>query len=201
MKLRNAMIEALPVLGIALFLLAAFAALGWSAEPCSKKILESSLRTNADWTVVSNHDGDTVTLEDTAYACQVNVRIFGIDTPELKQEGGQAAQAALQKLLAAGAVSVSKPHKRVQWNNDRPVLDLYVHVRKGKAVHTSSVSVAMARAGMAWWYEKYAPKRSDIAEAEQSARAKRIGIWAAENPTPPWEWRRNPRKAARKNVK
>lgn len=195
MKLRNAMVEALPILGIALFLLAAFAALGWSAEPCSKKILESSLRTNADWTVVSNHDGDTVTLEDTAYACQVNVRIFGIDTPELKQAGGPEARDYLAKLLARGVVSVGKPtsHKKVQWNHGRPVLDVYVHQKIAKTVRTFHVGVAMAQAGMAWWERKYAPRAKGIEDAEKAAANANLGPVNQPGAIPPWEWRKGKR--------
>jgi micrococcal nuclease len=49
-----------------------------------------------------------------------------------------------------------------------------------------------ARSGMAYHYERYHDKcpnsGDDYAEAEQMAKAKRLGVWARENQKP-WEFR------------
>ena len=44
-------------------------------------------------------------------------------------------------------------------------------------------------AGLAWWYRKYSKDQS-LADLEQKAREKKIGLWQDENPIPPWEFRR-----------
>jgi endonuclease YncB( thermonuclease family) len=36
--------------------------------------------------------------------------------------------------------------------------------------------------------------RQDYDDAENYARAERLGLWADKNPTPPWEWRRERRR-------
>lgn len=57
------------------------------------------------------------------------------------------------------------------------------------------VGLEQVAAGMAWWYRKYASEqtpqaRADYESAEFMAKAKRLGLWADKNPTPPWEWRK-----------
>jgi endonuclease YncB( thermonuclease family) len=38
----------------------------------------------------------------------------------------------------------------------------------------------------------------ELAEAEKAARAAKRGMWADENPTAPWDWRRDKRKGKSK---
>jgi hypothetical protein len=47
----------------------------------------------------------------------------------------------------------------------------------------------LVKAGLAWWYRKYAPADDTLARLEQEAKADRRGLWAQPNPTPPWNWR------------
>ena len=47
--------------------------------------------------------------------------------------------------------------------------------------------------GMVWGYDKYksdCPSWNEIATAQQQAQAANRRVWA-ENPIPPWEWRRS----------
>jgi micrococcal nuclease len=50
------------------------------------------------------------------------------------------------------------------------------------------------RAGLAWWYRKYAPESSTLAQLEAARDAKR-GLWSQPNPVPPWEGRKTKGKA------
>jgi endonuclease YncB( thermonuclease family) len=61
------------------------------------------------------------------------------------------------------------------------------------------VSLELLKEGMAWHYEKYDHNKR-LREAEQSARAARMGLWSDGNAEPPWEWRADKRgtKAARR---
>jgi endonuclease YncB( thermonuclease family) len=47
----------------------------------------------------------------------------------------------------------------------------------------------LVRAGMAWWYRKYAPEDRDIAAVEEQARKNKRGLWRAGDPVPPWLFR------------
>jgi hypothetical protein len=51
----------------------------------------------------------------------------------------------------------------------------------------------LLRAGLAWWYEEYAPDAEELAEAERAAREEGRGLWSLADPVPPWEWRRRRR--------
>ncbi|MGA7982360.1 MAG: thermonuclease family protein [Chromatiaceae bacterium] len=56
------------------------------------------------------------------------------------------------------------------------------------------IFLRMVRAGLAWWYRKYANEQSPAdrllyEDAENKARAERRGLWTDPDPVPPWEWR------------
>ncbi|WZP00360.1 hypothetical protein EP7_001998 [Isosphaeraceae bacterium EP7] len=43
---------------------------------------------------------------------------------------------------------------------------------------------------MAWHYRKYAPDDILLIRAQVCAKKIKIGLWSAEKPVPPWEWRK-----------
>ena len=45
-------------------------------------------------------------------------------------------------------------------------------------------------AGMAWVYPRYAPKDSPLYGVQGEAKAAKFGLWADNEPVPPWEWRK-----------
>ena len=47
----------------------------------------------------------------------------------------------------------------------------------------------LVRAGMCWWYRRYAPDDGTLAQLEADAKAAKRGLWADADPVPPWEWR------------
>jgi len=53
-----------------------------------------------------------------------------------------------------------------------------------------SLNRELVRAGLAWWYQHYAPHDQDLERLEQQARAARRDLWADKDPVAPWEWRR-----------
>ena len=59
-----------------------------------------------------------------------------------------------------------------------------------------SVNLELVEAGLAWWYEQYAPDDRQLAEAEAEARAVNRGLWADPDAVPPWEWRRGKKPAS-----
>ena len=48
----------------------------------------------------------------------------------------------------------------------------------------------MVKLGHAWHYVAYARDEPEFALAELAARRARLGLWNAQNPTPPWEYRK-----------
>jgi|GEM_PF-4788097 len=56
------------------------------------------------------------------------------------------------------------------------------------------VNLEQVRAGMAWHYKAYertqsATDRQAYADAENEAKAAKLGLWHDDAPVPPWEWR------------
>ena len=52
----------------------------------------------------------------------------------------------------------------------------------------------LVSAGLAWWYEAYAPDAAVLGELERLARDGRTGLWCDPNPVAPWDFRKHTKK-------
>jgi endonuclease YncB( thermonuclease family) len=132
--------------------------------------------------VVRIADGDTLSLLDTN-GQQHKIRLYAIDTPELHQAHGQAAREALSRLVYRKTVGVV-------------VVDVDDYQRKVGTVYRdgTNVNLTLVARGHAWWYRYHAPHERPLEAAEAQARDQGLGLWAADTPVPPWDWRRNQRR-------
>ncbi len=48
----------------------------------------------------------------------------------------------------------------------------------------------LVRAGLAWWYVRFAPRDRVLASLQAEASEAKRGLWTDKNPVRPWEWRR-----------
>jgi endonuclease YncB( thermonuclease family) len=116
-------------------------------------------------------DGDTVYVLDAAKT-QHKIRLAGIDAPERKQPYGRKSKDYLLEFVAGEVVEV-------EWNKR----DRYKRI-VGKIIHGGrDVNLAMVRAGLAWWYRRYAREQSPADRglyeaAEDRARAEGVGFGA-----------------------
>lgn len=135
--------------------------------------------------VVGVADGDTITVLD-ADRQQHRVRLVGIDAPEKKQKFGNVSKHALSSMVYGKEVSVNFSKR-----------DRYGRILGRVSVPgVQDVNLAQIGAGMAWHYKHYAgdqapADRASYAQAENSARRKRVGLWVDASPVPPWDWRRD----------
>ena len=126
-------------------------------------------------------DGDTLELADGR-----RVRLYGIDAPETGhrdapgQPGGREARRALQAKVAGRTVTV-EVRETDQYGRTVGVVRL-----AGRDLNREMVAE-----GWAWAYRHYlqGPYVSAYLGAEESARARRAGLWRQSNPQPPWEFR------------
>ena len=155
--------------GIAL--LVVFACLAWTAAAF------------ADFSgkVVAVQDGDT--LEVLTNRVAVRVRLYGIDCPEKGQAFGQKAKSFTSDLVFGKTVKVREKGRD---RNRRTVGE--VIIEDGRSLNRELV-----RVGLAWWYQRYAPKETDLKVLERDARKARTGLWADADPVPPWKWRKGKR--------
>lgn len=128
-------------------------------------------------TVLSVTDGDTLTVS--ANDAREKVRLTGIDCPESDQPFGSQAtqlttQLALEKTVTVTDFGRDKYHRLL---GD-------VVLPGGRVLNRELV-----REGFCWWYRKYAPGDTVLERLETEAREARRGLWADQNPMPPWEWR------------
>lgn len=133
--------------------------------------------------VVSIADGDTITILDSSKT-QHKIRLYGIDTPEKGQAFGNAAKQHTASLTA------NKTAKVTAYDIDRYGRVVGVVIVDGKNVNQSLI-----KAGLAWQYRKYCKEDfcRDWLELEKTAEALKVGLWADNDPVPPWDWRKGAR--------
>lgn len=137
------------------------------------------------WTVTALgvHDGDSINVLCTNGTCE-NIRLYGIDAPELRQDYGPEARRGLAKLVGRGALDI-EPLDRDKYGRTVAL----VRLEGGVAVNEAQVAQ-----GNAWVFTRYCrqePLCSRLAELEARARAERRGLWAGGDPVHPADWRRD----------
>lgn len=126
--------------------------------------------------VVDVKDGDTlIVIRNNA---RLTVKLPGIDAPELDQPFGQEAKRYAAKLVKGRVVTIEIT---------QPGNPIYGAVRFSK---DRILAHEMVKAGLAWATSM--DKFSMFGEAQEAAKAARLGLWVnseEEEPIPPWEWR------------
>jgi len=127
--------------------------------------------------VVTVIDGNTVEIvaEDNE---TYKIQLHGIDCPELGQEYGEKAKRFLEKLLLEKPVSVELKGKD-RWGNRLGVI-----IIEGE----DDPRVELLEAGLAWTSETN--PNPELEALRTKAKDKGKGLWRADNPTPPWQFRR-----------
>lgn len=123
-------------------------------------------------------DGDTVWVRPVAGGSAVNIRIDGIDAPEICQAGGAEAKAALSHHVLHQTVSVEGKRR-----------DGYDRLLARIWLQQTDVGEAMVKSGQAWahQYKRYA---SMYAPERAQAQAARLGLFADANAVHPREFRK-----------
>lgn len=127
--------------------------------------------------VVSVVDGNTleVMLSDKE---TIRVYLFGIDCPELTQEYGTMAKKCLERILMDQEVNVEFRGKDRKGN----------HIAIVTTTLDDDPRIDLLREGLAWALENDSSAEFD--SYIRFAKQKKKGLWKAENPTPPWVYRR-----------
>ena len=135
--------------------------------------------------VVRVVDGDTITFATNEN--EIQVRLSGIDAPELSQPFGHEAKSYLESLILHKSVVV-KVNKTDRYGRSIGKIKL-------KSVDQN---LLLVDAGLAWWYRYYKADQPNqdqesYEEAETKARAERRGLWSDAEPIEPYLWRRGER--------
>lgn len=132
----------------------------------------------SEWTgtVVGISDGDTLTVLNSQKK-QVKIRLTEIDAPESKQAFGTQSKQSLSELCFKKSVVV-----------DDIGTDKYKRTLGRVKCAGVDANAEQVKRGFAWAFVQYLTDQS-IADMEESARSAGLGLWADENPTPPWDYR------------
>lgn len=129
-------------------------------------------------------DGDSLVVERLPQKRVSEIRLAGIDAPELGQPWGPSARAALRRLVQGRQVTV------VVVDRDR-----YGRLVGKLWVGGTYVNAAMTRSGNAWAVRQYGAD-AEVRAGHAAARREGRGLWALppEQRIPPATWRAtNPR--------
>jgi endonuclease YncB( thermonuclease family) len=133
--------------------------------------------------VVGVADGDTITVLD-QQKNTYKIRLQGIDAPEKKQAFGEKSKQSLHDLVHGKQV-------RIEYDKE----DKYGRIVGKITLDDLDICLQQLMLGMAWHYKKYQNEQS-VADrvvyndAELKSKSLKLGLWADETPTPPWEFRK-----------
>jgi endonuclease YncB( thermonuclease family) len=133
--------------------------------------------------VVKVLDGDSLQVRREGRL--VEIRLYGIDTPEYRQAYSNKARQLARELLYKQKVAVEEKD-----------VDRYGRIVALVSCQGRLVNRELVRAGLAWHYPRYCrsqPLCGELASLEQGARVARLGLWADPEPVAPWEWKRRQR--------
>lgn len=144
----------------------------------------------APWSgkVLSVRDGDTLRVERAG--SPVVVRLAGVDAPELAQAYGRESASWLRSRVVGRVCDIvpsGRPDRYgriVAWVRLSPA-----DAGRMPGAAPLDLSTAAVGQGCAWWYQSYAPRASELRDAQESAQSGRLGLWSLASPVPPWVWR------------
>lgn len=131
-----------------------------------------------DHTVTDSTETSTQDRLLSAIAYAERIRLNGIDCPEKKQAYGKKAKQFTSTLAYGKEVTIQVLRKDC---HGRTVGDVVLS-------DGTNVSRELVMAGLAWWYRQYS-KDASLEVLEEAARQAKRGLWADQNPVPPWEVR------------
>lgn len=130
--------------------------------------------------VIAVKDGDTIDILFDGKP--LTIRFAHVDCPEIKkgQPFGQAAKTFTSGLCFSQTVTVLNEGK---YDRYKRLIGIIINEKN------ENVNKELVKAGFAWHYKKYSTDTS-YDDLEFIAKQNKIGLWAEENPTPPWDWRK-----------
>lgn len=163
----------------------------------ASRIPRSAPPPTSRWKVIRVTDGDTITVVRDSQ--KEKIRFCGIDANESKQEGGREATSYLRSLIDKGDGTVTiSPIEKDRYG--RTVAELFVKPRPGTPGYQPEEEIflngEMVRAGFGRVYPAFVtscPNKEVLEQAEEMAKAQRVGVWGDSSSIPPWEWRKQQR--------
>ncbi len=148
-------------------------------------------------TVLDVIDGNTIVISNKVFQhgielkAEDNVVLDGVASPKLEQTGGKEAKHFLEGLVKGKVVTI------IELTDQGRSYGAWVFVGPDE----ECVNLRLVEEGHAWVVEPRAqfavsmgkPKKAyaRLDKARNQAEEQKKGIWASEDPVPPWEWIKN----------
>ena len=105
------------------------------------------------------------------------VRLYGIHSPGAPQPFGETASLYMRNRVLGKIVRI-----------DPLIVDPFQRVVAWVYLDDECLNKELLRQGMTWWYRKYVPFETELADLEEEARQAKRGLWAYPSPIPPWQF-------------
>lgn len=171
-------------LATTLWIAAKAAAAAWEAVARRIKKLDSR-----EAKAVRVIDGDSLLVRPEGSNQTIEVRVRGIDAPEIGQHGGHGAKILLKALVEGEGVEISNLET-----------DRYGRTIADVTHQDECLAEELVERGAAWAARRYTSgsKEAELEAAEEKAREEKKGIWKnPEKNTKPWEFRKQKAEGAR----
>jgi endonuclease YncB( thermonuclease family) len=135
--------------------------------------------------VVSIADGDTIRVLHNGK--EEEIRLYGIDTPEIGQAFGQRAKDLTSALVAGRKIEVQQKD-----------IDSYGRTVGLVFVDGNNLNELIVKNGSAWVYQQHCRENfcSTWSKLQAKARDQKKGLWGEAIIVPPWDWRHQSRQSA-----
>lgn len=137
--------------------------------------------------VINVIDGDTVIVAK--QSVRVRIRLDSIDCPEDGQDWGVTARYGLVKLIGGRSVRLEEHGTDIY---GRTLATIYVQLADSSGYQ--NVNERMVVLGHAWVMPQHfdhlpQDRQNKLVRLENWASSRKVGLWRADNPIPPWQWR------------
>lgn len=105
------------------------------------------------------------------------IRFYGIDAPIEPQAFGREAKLYVERRILGRTVEI-----------EPLIRDHYDRVIAWVSLDKVSINRELLSQGIVWWYSKYVPWETELAELQEQAKKARLGLWSLPHPVPPWEY-------------
>jgi endonuclease YncB( thermonuclease family) len=129
--------------------------------------------------VTGTPDGDSLKVKRGGRL--VNIRLYGIDSPEYGQSCWQEARGLTRALVLGKRVDIESLDT-----------DQYGRIVALVRYQGQLLNSELVRHGLAWVYPRYCraqPLCGDMQAMERAAKKEGLGFWSERAPLPPWIWK------------
>ncbi len=124
-------------------------------------------------------DGDSIVVKKGEK--YIEIRLYGIDCPEWNQQFSLEAKNHTASLIYKQKITVAPQYH-----------DSYGRLVAQLFKNGQDINGTLVKSGMAWVYPRYCRKNvcNSWFASQQIAMEKSRGLWRAEAPVSPWQWKR-----------